>query len=155
MTWTWDGFDADQVEEPTMTGELLPAGNYPVIITGSKMKVTKAKDGSYLEVELTVSEGPGEKRKLWPKFNLDNKSEKAVQIARAELASLCRAIGLTKPTAPEDLIDAPLMVKVIIKRDQNEIKGYMAQGAVTSVTKQESTVDTPKDKAKTPPWKRK
>jgi len=154
MTWTWDGFDADQVEEPTVTSGPLPAGNYPVIITGAKMKDTKAKDGSYLEVELTVSEGPGERRKLWPKFNLDNKSEKAVQIARAELASLCRAIGLTKPTAPEDLIDAPLVVKVIVKGEQNEVKGYMAQGVAAPATKAKAA-PTPKEEAKLPPWKRK
>jgi hypothetical protein len=49
-------FDASQVD-PSVPFEVLPSDKYLVEITHSEMKVTKAGDGSYLELELTVLDG--------------------------------------------------------------------------------------------------
>ena len=54
----------------------------------------------------------------------------AVQIARGELSSLCRAVGVMAPKDSVDLHNLPLMVNVKCRKREdtgdivNEIKGY-------------------------------
>ena len=95
------GFDANQVE-PTVDFEAIPAGKYLAMITDSEMKPTKSGAGSYLQLTFEVLEGPYRGRILWARLNLENPNATTVQIARAELSSICRAVALpmrfTTPT---------------------------------------------------------
>lgn len=123
------GFDASTIE-PNTPFEPLPAGDYKAIITNSEMKPTKAGDGKYLELELTVIEGACEGRKLFDKLNLDNPSDKAVQIAKGTLSAICRAVGKLTPKDSAELHNIPLVAKVVveIRKDNgeaaNRVKGY-------------------------------
>jgi len=88
------GFDANQVE-PMGSREVLPKGDYLAIITSALKKQTKAGNGHYLAVEFQIlTEGQYKGRKLWTNLNLDNPNQTAVNIARAELSSICRATGV-------------------------------------------------------------
>ena len=123
------GFDATQVA-PAATLDPIPAGKYLSVITESETKPTKAGAGSYLQLTFEIIEGEHKGRLLWARLNLDNPNPKAVQIARAELSAICRAVDVLSPSDSSELHNLPLVVQVKCKkRDDtgdisNEIKGY-------------------------------
>lgn len=158
------GFDADQVE-PNDSFDPLPAGEYLCVITHSEEKPTKSGNGSYLELQFEVIDGPHQGRKLWDRLNLNNPSDVAVKIAQATLSAICRAVGVERPQDSCELHDLPLLVKVRVEKradtdePSNVIKGYKArqrQAAAPSRTPAaapRSAVSTPTSPS-TPPWKR-
>ena len=75
------GFNANNVE-PADSFDPIPAGEYLCVITASDEKPTKSGNGTYLELEFEVIDGPHKGRKLWDRLNLNNPSEMAVKIAR-------------------------------------------------------------------------
>lgn len=122
-------FDATRVE-PSTVMEALPAGQYLVEITKSETKETKAKNGSYLELEMTVLEGDYRGRKLWDRLCLQHVNQKTQAIARANLSALCHAVNILKPKDSIELHDLPFMVTVKTRENDvtgeiyNEIRGY-------------------------------
>ena len=84
--------------------------------------------------------------------NLDNPNDLAVKIARAELAAICRSVGVMQPGDSVELHNLPLLVTVKLKkRDDtgevtNEVKGYSSKEAATGQPQQAQT--------DTPPWRR-
>jgi len=107
----------------------IPAGKYSAIITDSEMKETKAGTGHYLKLSMQICDGPFDGRKLWVNLNLDNPSQKAMEIARKDLAMICQALGYdTLPADTNDLHDKPMGVVVIVKpydgKDKNEVNGF-------------------------------
>ena len=144
------GFDANQVQ-PTTDFEPVPAGKYLAVITDSEMKPNKAGTGQYLQLTFEILEGPCKGRRLWARLNLDNPNAMAVQIARAELSAICRAVGVLAPNDSVDLHNLPLVINVKCrKRDDtgeitNEIKGY---------AKKEAPAGAPPPANSTPPWRR-
>jgi len=146
-----NNFDAETVE-PSVGYEPLPAGQYLAIITDSEMKPTQKGTGRYLALTFEVLEGPCQGRLLWARLNLENPNPKAVKMAHAELSSICRAVGVLRPTDSSQLHDLPLLVTVRCKKRadsddlENVIKGY---------DKKEVTAGQPQQAAPgTPPWKR-
>ena len=144
------GFNADNVE-PMNDFDPIPAGKYTAIITGSEMKDTKSGNGSYLELNFQIIEGQYKNRLLWARLNLDNPNELTVKIARAELAAICRSIGVTEPKDSCELHNLPLVISVKQKTDsdgevRNEVKGYSKhQGGNGKPAQAASSV---------PPWRR-
>jgi len=144
------GFDANQVE-PNTEFELVPAGKYLAAIVASEMKPTKAGNGSFLELQFQLLEGPYKGRHLWARLNLDNPNPTAVQIARGQLSAICRAVGVLTPQDSQELHNLPLEISVKVKRRDdtgdmtNEIKGF---------GKRETSAARPKPSSPTPPWAR-
>lgn len=130
------GFDANQVE-PTSDFDPIPAGKYLAVITESEMKPNKANTGHFLQLTFQIVEGPYKNRYLWARLNLDNPNAAAVQIARAELSAICRAVGVLAPNDSVELHNLPLVISVKCKkRDDtdeitNEIKGYSSRATMT------------------------
>ncbi len=145
------GFNAHQVE-PTTEFEPIPAGKYLAVIVESEMKSNKAGTGSYLQLTFQVVEGPYKNRLLWTRLNLDNPNATAVQIARAELSAICRAIGVMTPNDSVELHNLPLLISVKCKKRsdtgdlQNEVAGYAKKEAANGQPQQAA--------ASTPPWRR-
>ena len=143
------GFDANTVE-PAIAFEPIPAGKYAALITESEMKPTKAGTGHYLELTFQVIEGEYKNRRLWARLNLDNPNAQAVEIARAELSAICRAVGVMAPKDSVDLHNLPLVVRVACKKREdtgeitNEIKGYSKNEEKPAAKSGNST----------PPWRR-
>ena len=125
-----NGFDATQVE-PAAKFDPIPAGKYLAVITDSEQKPTKAGTGHYLQLTFQIQEGTHKGRILWARLNLDNPNATAVQIARAELSAICRAVGVTAPNDSVELHNLPLMITVKCRKRQdtgditNEIAGYV------------------------------
>ncbi len=122
-------FNANNVP-PATEFEPIPAGKYVAVITGSEMKPTKSGNGSFLELTFQVMEGEYKGRNLWARLNLDNPNPTAVQIARGELSSICRAVGVMAPSDSVELHNLPLVISVKQKKREdndeiaNEVKGY-------------------------------
>lgn len=155
------GFDANTVE-PNDSFDPLPNGDYLCVISSSEMKPTKAGDGSYLELELDVIEGPCQGRKVWDRLNLNNANETAVKIAKGTLSSICRAVNVLQPKDSYELHDLPLLVKVVCKKRAdtneltNEVKGYKRRDAQTPVSTPNSAPSSAaaETNGSVPPWKR-
>jgi hypothetical protein len=150
------GFDANQVE-PSSDFEPIPAGKYLALITESEMKANKAGTGHYLQLTFQIIEGPYKNRLLWARLNLDNPNAITVQIAKAELSALCRAVGVLVPKDSVELHNLPLVIHVKCKKRQdtgeltNEIKGYSKKD--TPATSPEANAQ-PRAANSTPPWRR-
>ena len=144
------GFDARNVEAMDEF-EPIPAGQYLAAIVASDVKATKAGDGSYLELQFQVIEGPYKGRLLWARLNLDNPNKLAVKIARAQLAAVCKAVGVLTPNDSTELHNLPLTVKVALKRREdtdelaNEIKGF---------SKKSAPAQAPQASSDSPHWRR-
>jgi hypothetical protein len=144
-------FDAGKVE-PSTDFEPLPAGKYVAVVTDSGMKATKAGNGSFLELTFEIVEGEFKGRKVWARLNLDNPNPTAVRIARAELSSLCRAVGVMQPKDSCELHNLPLIVSVKQRTDgegeiRNEIRGFARKDAANPAMPQQAANPTP-------PWRR-
>lgn len=146
------GFDANEIE-PTSDFEPIPAGKYEAVITDSEMKQTRAGTGEYLQFTFQIVDGPHRNRLLWSRMNLNNPNATAVQIAKAELSALCRAVGVMAPKDSTELHNLPLIIHVRCKRRSdtgeisNEIKGYSRKDAPQPAA-------AAANEGSTPPWKR-
>lgn len=83
-------FDATGIEPKQSTGA-HPTGTFPFVIGNTYGQENKAKDGGMLCVQFTTQAGT-----IINYYNLFNKSEKAVEIAKKELSALCHAVGVFK-----------------------------------------------------------
>jgi hypothetical protein len=149
------GFDANQVE-PSSDFEPIPAGKYLALITESEMKANKAGTGSYLQFTFQILEGPHKNRLPWARLNLDNPNAVTVQIAKAELSAICRAVGVLAPKDSVELHNLPLVIHVKCKKRTdtgeitNEIKGFSKKESPAS----SAAAAAPPQANGTPPWKR-
>jgi hypothetical protein len=145
------GFDANQVE-PTNDFEPIPAGKYLAVITDSEMKPNKAGTGHYLQLAFQIIDGPYKNRFLWARLNLDNPNATAVQIARAELSAICRAVGVLAPNDSVELHDLPLVIHVKCKKraDTGEITNVISGYS----RKEPHPISTQAPINNVPPWKR-
>jgi len=147
---TLNGFDANTVD-PTTNFDPVPAGKYMAIIAASEMKATKTGKGCYLELQFQIIEGEYANRNVWARLNLDNPNQQAVQIARAQLSAVCRAVGVMTPKDSCELHNLPLVIDVKCKKRQdtdeltNEVKGFL---------KKESPAAPARPASSAPPWAR-
>jgi hypothetical protein len=149
------GFDANQVD-PATNFDPLPAGKYLAAITESEMKSTKAGTGNFLQLTFQVLDGPHKGRLLWARLNLDNPNATAVQIARAELSAICRAVGVMAPRDSVELHNLPLVISVRCKKRTdtgeitNEISGYAKKDSPPPPAAAAASTNG----SGPPPWKR-
>ena len=124
-------FNAESIE-PNTSYDPIPAGWYQAIISNSEMKATHDGYGEYLSLTLQVIEGNYQNRLVFARLNLKNANETAVDIAKKDLAAICRAVGVMSPQASEELHDKPLMIKVKVRAASgeydasNDVAGYKA-----------------------------
>jgi hypothetical protein len=154
-------FDASQVN-PSVPFEVLPSDKYLVEITKSEMKATKSGDGSYLELEYTVLDGAFKGRKVWDRLCLNNRTQKTVEIARANLSAICHAVGVMKPRESSELHHIPFVVTVKLKKEKdseniyNEVKGYAKRVSVVAppAAAPNQPEQYPQSDNAAPPWVR-
>ena len=148
-----NGFDANQVE-PSVAFEPIPAGKYEAVITDSETKATKAGTGHYLQLKFQIIGGDYNNRLLWTRLNTDNPNSIAVEIAKADLSAICRAVGVMEPKDSVELHNLPLEIRVRCKKREdtgeimNEIVGYSKKETAPPAENAAPTADN------TPPWKR-
>lgn len=123
---------ADLPQNNTGNYEPLPDGDYHVTVEGAELKTTNDGTGQYIKLKMKVSGPSHAGRVLFSNLNIRNKSAKAEEIGRAQLGDIMRAIGLATLSDTDQLIGAPMTVKVKVKPAEgqyeagNEVKAYKA-----------------------------
>ena len=153
-------FNAESIE-PNTSYEPIPAGWYQAIISNSEMKATRDGYGEYLSLTLQIIEGNYQNRLVFARINLKNANDVAVDIAKKDLAAICRAVGVMSPQASEELHDKPLMIKVKVRAAQgeydasNDVAGYKSieGGTASPVQQKQASPAVPSTPAKKP-WQK-
>ena len=146
-------FNANEVE-PTTAPDPIPAGKYLAEIVASEVKATKAGDGSYLQLEFTVIDGPYKGHKVWDRLCINHPNELTQRIAQGNLSAICRAVGVMQPRDSVELHNLPLVVTVKCKKREdtgdvaNEVKGYAKRESAVGQPQQAPVNDN------TAPWAR-
>jgi hypothetical protein len=83
------GFNANQYEPSQGVSGHPPALKIPFTITATEIKENAAKDGGMFVVTLTSQLGD-----MIQRYNIWNKTPKAVEIAHGQLSALCRAVNI-------------------------------------------------------------
>ena len=156
-------FDANQ-HEPMQSNAPLPQGKYLAQIVESELKTTKNGTGKYLELVLQVIDGEYKNRKLWVRLNIHNANAQAVEIAKAELSAICRAIGKYRIQDSAELHNVPMIIDVRLspRKDtgelENRVRGYEPRAVPAAATapqksraKPKPTPD-PEPQAESAPW---
>lgn len=149
-------FNSNEVE-PSVGIDPIPAGKYLAVIVDSEMKPTRNGAGQYLELTFEVIEGEYKNRKVWARLNLENPNSQTVQIARADLSAICRAVNVAQPRDSVELHNLPLVITVRCKKNlesgeiSNDIKGYAARESIAKA----STPPPQSGSNAAPPWMRK
>ncbi|GIW83241.1 MAG: hypothetical protein KatS3mg105_5048 [Gemmatales bacterium] len=113
--------------------DVLPAGDYLVVVIEASVKKTKEGTGEYLAITMEVIDGEYLGRRIWHNIMLVHPNEAAVQIGKRHLAELCISAGLNRLTSELDLINRTALVAIkVAKRDdgtlRNEVRSYKKIG---------------------------
>jgi len=128
-------FDARSVA-PWVGYELVQPGWTKVAIRKSNFKPNQAQNGSYLELQLEILEGPAKGKTVTDRLNTQNPSVEAVDIAYRKLAAICYCVGVMQISAvqqPDAVVAAmhgiPFFAEITIQKsargtDMNAIASY-------------------------------
>lgn len=118
--------------------EPLPDGRYLAQMVDSEVKATSRGDGMILKATFEILEPGFEDRKVFTNFNIQNPNEKAEQIGRGMLSSLCKACGKTGLVEDsEDLHEIPVVIRVKVEPAQGE---YGPKNVVTGFYEKEGKI---------------
>lgn len=127
-------FDATAHDTSPREFENIPEDDYDLEVEASEIKDTTDGTGKRLALTFRVLSGEYENRKIFGGINIVNKSAQAQEIGQKELASLCRAVGLTVIEDSEELHFKAFRAKVGLSKartvngktydPRNEIKRY-------------------------------
>lgn len=157
-------FNAAEID--TTSRDAIPAGVYEAVVTDSEMRATKSGTGIGINLAFEIiSDGPAKGRKVFSWINYEHPKVEAQRIGREELASLCKAVGVTNLTDTVQLHNLPLMVTVGIDRNdptRNVIKKYASRtgmrdggrGMGGDAGNGGSAVQVPKTATGAAPWAR-
>ena len=151
-------FNAAEID--TTSRDAIPSGTYEAVVTASEMRATK--NGLGMGINLTfeiLSEGPAKGRKVFVWINYEHPKAEAQRIGREELASLCKAVGVTELNDTNQLHNLPLMVTVGVDRNdptRNVVKKYAAKSdnGKQGTGNGAATQTAPATASGTPPWRR-
>ena len=138
MAGNLGNFDANN-EDPIGSFETIPAGWYRGVIVQSEMRPTRT-GGEYLQLVHEIMEGEHKGRRVWARLNLNNANPKTVEIARRELATVCRATGVMTPRDSSEFHDIPMFFRVRVQK-RNDAPGEFSN----SVVNWKHRDDPPKD----------
>jgi len=120
-----------QVEAATGGGSKVPPGKYRCVVLGGEEKENKNKDGSYVEMSYQVLEGSSKGEFIVERFNFNNKSKQAVDIAFSQFKQLAEACAKPGTMDTDDLKNCIIVVTWGPQRDPkyNEVKKREPAGA--------------------------
>lgn len=146
--------------------EVIQPGEYEAMIIDSEMKASKNGDGAYVQLKIQLKNG----RILFERLNIQNKNEKAVEIAYRTLKKICEAVGKTSIKDTSELHNKRFTAVVEVEkgkpyekdgqmkdgRDQNTIKAYKSLNNNTGGAAEPASGNAASSPsaANVPPWKR-
>jgi hypothetical protein len=119
---------------------LIPAGDYPAVCVKAEMKPTKDGQGQYLQLLFVITGGEHRDVEFIDRLNLVNNNTKAVSIALASYAKLCKAVGFNTIQQDEQaVLNKPLMLKIKTEKGEGT---YKDRDGVERQSKDKSVIDT-------------
>ena len=99
----------------------IPPSEYTAYIDASKRKLTKASDGEYLSTTWVIHGGEYDGRKIFHNFNLWNKNEVAVNIAKSEWKAVCEStVGKPGVSNSDDVHHKKCIITVGLETDNRD-----------------------------------
>ena len=132
-------FAVDSVESQT-DFTIIPPGKYHVLVEKAEVQPTKAGNGHFIYLEMKILEGQFANQKVFDRINIDNPSEKCVEIGTRVLSALGKAVGLQAVSSVNELVNQTVLAHVKVKNERNEVRTYSAAG--NSSMPADSTVST-------------
>lgn len=125
----------------------LPAGEYLAEIIEMRLRRPDTPKG-YVEFTFCVLQGLYQDLRLWVRLLLWDRRSGVAAFARADLGSICEAVGFPDGCDFDDVLDVPLVVKVSVRawrgRLLNGVDGYR-RVRPRSPTPNPRTIDAPRD----------
>lgn len=127
-------YAGSELVEGSQSFDPIPAGVYDMEVVASDVVPTKNGKGTMLKLELVVTSGEYESRRVWANLNIVNESVKAQEIGQRQLSDLCRACGLAAvPGESEEFHGIPIRVNVGVETDpqygaKNVVKRFLSDG---------------------------
>jgi len=112
-------FSATEHDTEQRDYENLPDGIYALEVTQSEVAATAKGDGTILKLRYGVIEPEDFKNRLiFGNITLENPNAQAQEIGQKQLASLCRAIGLSEIEDSEELHFQRFVAKVGLSKER-------------------------------------
>lgn len=121
------GVDASSSKDSKYS--LIPDGTYTFLCNEAVLKSTRAGTGKFIEVTLTCCTKPYDKKKVWARFNIENKSAKAEEIGKRELKKFLQCAGLDGESL--ESVDELLGLEVSAVISSEHTPPYDAQNVVS------------------------
>lgn len=169
----FDDVDDRSVAVSTGVPEPVPPGEYMLQVDQTELLPTKDQTGMMLKCVLTVVAGEFEGRKLFPQFNVRNKSAQAQTIGIGELKALALACGVDWEIARADtdaLLFKPFRANIGFEKEQinpntgqpyplrNRVMKYIPAGQAAPAAPPKATAPAATPRAAAPqaglPWKK-
>lgn len=109
--------------------EILPPGEYEVVITSSEEAVAKSSGNTYIKLTFQIIDGDFKGRNVWHNLILTAGSMEGQRKIDGIITSLCNACGVDEFEDTNDLHDIPL---IILLTQKPEADGFGAQNKITS-----------------------
>ena len=114
-------FKASPIESFDQPFEPLPEGSYKCEIVKIELMRTKDQHGQYIFICFKIKEGDFKGRTIFQRFNIDNRSAKAENIAKKHLSMLCYSIGIDSWENIEELLNYETIINM---REGNNLYGF-------------------------------
>ncbi len=112
-------FNAQEHDTEQRDYENLPDGIYALEVVQSEVAATSKGDGTILKLRYSVIEPEQHKgRLIFGNITLENPNAQAQEIGQKQLASLCRAIGLSEIEDSEELHFQRFVAKVGLSKER-------------------------------------
>jgi hypothetical protein len=116
--------------------EVFPAGLYPAVMVSASKKPTRNNDGYFIECVYSIIEGQHTGKRFTSRMNLWNSNPTAVGIAKRELKSLRKALGLHDTESNlQQFVNKPMVLNISAKarkddpsKAENNLIGIEAYG---------------------------
>lgn len=116
-----ESFDDRAVAASTGVPEPVPPGEYMMQVEATELVTTKDSTGMILKTTLVIISGEFEGRKVFPQYNVRNKSSQAQTIGIGEFKALCLACGVDYEIARTDtdaLLYKPFRAMIGFEKEQ-------------------------------------
>jgi len=117
----FDDVDDRAIQPSTGIPDPVPPGEYHMQPEKFELIATKDGTGMMLKTDLVIISGEFEGRKVFPQFNIRNKSSQAQTIGIGEFKALCLACGIDYEIARTDtdaLLYKPFRAMVGMEKEQ-------------------------------------
>jgi hypothetical protein len=114
------GFNPDDVKS-----DVLPAGTYRAVMTGTEIKTSKAGH-KYMAATLEIVAPPEfAGRKLWDNLNLGHPTPSTRQIAERRLKAYCAAVGAGVVMDTSTLFNKVMLITITADQQGDEIRNQV------------------------------